>query len=56
MLIKVNKYVDYEFRIYKFLILIFIVVVCKKKVNKLMNIQNEPRSQLPTGIIGKQVC
>ena len=31
-------------------------VVYKKKVNKLMKIQNEPRSQLPTGIIGKQVC
>ena len=28
----------------------------QKYVNKILEIQNEPRSQLPTGIIGKQVC
>ena len=27
-----------------------------KYANKLINIQNEPRSQLPKGIVGKQVC
>ena len=28
----------------------------QKDVNKLKNIQNEPKSYLSTGIIGKQVC
>ena len=28
----------------------------QKYGNKLMKIQNEPRSQLSTGIIGNQVC
>ena len=28
----------------------------QKYVNKLIKIRNEPRSHLPTGIIGKQVC
>ena len=28
----------------------------QKDVNKLIKIQNQPRSLLSTGIIGKQVC
>ena len=28
----------------------------KKYVNKILKIKNEPRSQLPTGIVGKQAC
>ena len=31
------------------------MLLFQKYVNKLMKIQNEPISQLPTGIIGKQV-
>ena len=38
----VNKYADFEFRIYKFILFIFIVVVYKL-VNRLVSIQNEAR-------------
>ena len=42
----VNKYADFEFRIYKFTLFIFIVVVYKL-VNRLVRIQNEPRDFIP---------
>ena len=42
ILFMVNKYADFEFRIYKFILFIFIVVVYKL-VNRLVRIQNEPR-------------
>ena len=42
ILIMVNKYADFEFRFYKFILFIFIVVVYKL-VNRLVGIQNEPR-------------
>ena len=46
ILFMVNKYADFEFRIYKYLLFIFIVVVCKL-VNRLVRIQNEPRDFIP---------
>ena len=46
ILIMVNEYADFEFRIYNFLLFIFIVVVYKL-VNRLVRIQNEPRDFIP---------
>ena len=42
----VNNYADFEFRIYKYILFIFIVVVYKS-VNRLVRIQNEPRDFIP---------
>ena len=42
ILIMVNKYADFEFRIYNFQLFILIVVVYKL-INKLVEVQNEPR-------------
>ena len=46
ILIMISKYADFEFRIYKFILFIFIVVVYKL-VNRLVRIQNEPRDFIP---------
>ena len=46
ILIMVNEDADFEFRIYKFILFIFIVVVYKL-VNRLVRIQNEPRDFIP---------
>ena len=46
ILFMVNKYADFKFRIYKFILFIFIVVVYNL-VNRLVRIQNEPRDFIP---------
>ena len=46
ILFMVNKYADFEFRIYKFILFIFIVVVYKL-TNRLVRIQNQPRYFIP---------
>ena len=46
ILFMVNKYADFEFRIYKYILFIFIVVVYKL-ANRLVRIQNEPSYFIP---------
>ena len=55
MLIKVNRYADSEFHTYKILT-INIYHCCLHKVNKLVEIKNDPRGLLPNVNKGKQVC
>ena len=46
IIIRVNKYADFEFRFYKYILFIFIVVVYKL-VNRLVRIQHETRDFIP---------